>query len=78
MRRPKILFFFTPASTVGGVETWLNRICCFLKQHDFECVVGLVQGQNVNDPERYARAYPHLQYVTIDGRGHIGRDESVP
>lgn len=65
----RILFFMHTVSPIGGVETWLDRVCQHLTGRGFEPVVGLARGQKANSPERYRQHHPNLDAIEIDGRG---------
>lgn len=65
----RLLFFMQTGSTIGGVETWLDRACKHLSGRGFEPVVGLVRGLKYNLPERYRENHPDLNMIEIDGRG---------
>jgi glycosyltransferase involved in cell wall biosynthesis len=67
--RRRILFFTTTSSPVGGVETWLDRVCGYLGLHGFDPIVGLARGLMFNIPERFRQYHPDLNSVEIDGRG---------
>jgi glycosyltransferase involved in cell wall biosynthesis len=57
------------ASSIGGVETWLDRACAHLSTRGFQPVVGLVRGMKYNSPDRYRRDHPALECLEVDGRG---------
>ncbi|MFG0336074.1 MAG: glycosyltransferase family 4 protein, partial [Maioricimonas sp. JB049] len=65
----RLLFFMHTGSPIGGVETWLDRACSYLSQRGFDPVVGLVRGQQFNDPDRYRQFHPNLKTVEVDGSG---------
>lgn len=65
----RILFFMHTSSQIGGVETWLDRAHGYLSSRGFEPIVGLVRGQQYNDPTRYKAYHPDIQTVEVDGRG---------
>lgn len=56
-------------SSIGGVETWLDRATADFSRHGIDAVVGLVRGQRFNRPERYKADHPGLQTIEVDGRG---------
>lgn len=66
---PRILFFMHTGSTIGGVETWLDRACAHFAAHGLRPLVGLVRGMRHNRPERYRADHPDLPTVEVDGRG---------
>jgi len=65
----RVLFFMHTASTIGGVETWLDRVCAHIATRGFDPVVGLVRGMKTNQPERYQKDHPDLATLVVDGRG---------
>ncbi len=65
----RILFCTQTASPVGGVETWLDRICEHLAGCGFDPVVAMVRGQTCNDPTRFRTFHPQLNAIEVDGRG---------
>ncbi|GHC05648.1 hypothetical protein GCM10010080_19390 [Thermomonas carbonis] len=64
------------SSTLGGVETWLDRTCSYLATRGFEPVVGLARGLANNNPARYRQQHPDLDTIEVDGRG-LNRDGRV-
>lgn len=77
--KPKILFVMRATSTIGGVETWLNRICGHLAGRTLDPVVALVRGLQFNDPTKYRQRHSELTAIEIDGRGldQGGRERAV-
>ena len=70
MSYPKRFLFLMPTSSIaGGVETWLDEIYEYLTTHQFEVLVGLLRGQQFNQPERYRAVHPQLKTIEVDGRG---------
>jgi len=65
----RILFFMATSSSVGGVETWLDRFCERWAGSEFEVIVGLVRGSESHSPRRFRDFHPHLQVVEVDGAG---------
>ena len=67
--RHTILFCSQTASPIGGVETWLDRLCGGLDPKRWHPIVGLVRGVKAHRPEAFIEAHPGLETVEIDGRG---------
>jgi len=65
----RILFFMHTSSSIGGVETWLDRAHAHLSLHGFDPTVGLVRGLRYNDPTRYKAHHREIHTVEVDGRG---------
>lgn len=64
-----VLLISQTASPVGGVETWLDKVCAGLPARGWRPVVGVVRGSVTHRPERFLMARPTLEAVEIDGRG---------
>lgn len=69
MSSRRILFFMHTTSTVGGVETWLDRACDSFSKAGFAPTVGLVRGLKFNQPQHYKERHPDLDTIEVDGRG---------
>jgi glycosyltransferase involved in cell wall biosynthesis len=70
MSGPKtVLLCSQTASTIGGVENWLDQLCAGLDASRWRPIVALVRGSKVHDPVRFKSAHLGLETVEIDGRG---------
>jgi glycosyltransferase involved in cell wall biosynthesis len=65
----RVLFFMSTGSPIGGVETWLERICVGLTKEGWEPIVGLAWGLQTHQPERFRKFHPDLEAINVDGRG---------
>jgi glycosyltransferase involved in cell wall biosynthesis len=69
MANQTVLIISQTASVVGGVETWLDKVCAALPAHGWRPIAGLVRGIELHRPERFLAMRPGLDSVEIDGRG---------
>ncbi len=64
------LLICTPTFTpVGGIETWIDRLCRATAGSNWRAVVGLVRGSSGHRPEKWIDEHPGLDTIEIDGRG---------
>ena len=70
----KILFCVPSANSVGGMQTWLERICRGLDPECWRPIVGLVRGAKANCPDAFIEAHRELETVIIDGAGMGTKD----
>jgi glycosyltransferase involved in cell wall biosynthesis len=65
----RVLIFTGTASQIGGVETWIDRLCGHLRSTDLLPIVGLAKGMVHHNPQRFKQFHPELDTIEIDGRG---------
>lgn len=62
----KILFVLSSSRGIGGVETWLARTACHLRDEGWNVRVAILRGEH---SDRFNRHHPRLVTSEIDGRG---------
>ncbi len=66
---PRVLFLTQAHNAWGGMEQWVHNFTLWLQaQPGWEVRFALPKGRELNDPESYARAHPHIQWTGLDVR----------
>ena len=63
----RVLFLSPSASTRGGFESVLCRLCRSLPDHGWETVLGLARGAKFHEPARFLAENGPLHAITVDG-----------
>ncbi len=63
----RVLFLAPAASTRGGFESVLCRLCRSLPGHGWDAVLGLARGARFHDPARFLAENGPLKAIEIDG-----------
>jgi glycosyltransferase involved in cell wall biosynthesis len=63
----RVLFVCPTCSPIGGLQTWLDKVCAGLIERGWDPIVALVHGPTTNDSASYRAAHPDLNTVVIDG-----------
>ena len=63
----RVLFLSPSASTHGGFESVLCRLCKFLPGYGWDAILGLARGEKFHDPSRFVAENGPLKMIEIDG-----------
>ena len=63
----RVLFISPSASTHGGFESVICRLCKLLPDYGWDAVLGLARGANFHNPDRFVAENGPLKMIEIDG-----------